>query len=349
MTTVQPESSTPTSAAKEWPAVKETEIVAHDTSTEAALDAKAGSADSLFSQSFTFSIQDDISELSSVYTNNEEEHSIPRPRISSNVDISNTISSTKLQSECLRPIIAGTYNDLPAYLLRLQFQLQVPGSDRSWLSRIQMASISVVFEDAPENTDQPKPKRKAMGKARDINCPAIAKVYPGPAGWEGPITPEQLSTEIGVNLQAGWAPAGVSAGAHWNHARSRENTGRAKVTTLITGRQVNQLVIEITENPVDAHGIPSYLLFPLIITHKSRRFSMRVTVRATFGFWRGKLANAVPVLGRADEPLYFHPEVLAEKMELGEKGEFGIHIVESAGALEDIDLQKYTSLGGNQN
>ena len=71
---------------------------------------------------------------------------------------------------------------------------------------------------------------------------------------------------------------------------------------------------------------------------------MRVTVHATYGFCRGKWAESIPVLGRADEPLLFDPVVLGEKMEKGEKGIGGIKIVEFSEKLEEIDLRRHSSL-----
>lgn len=290
-------------------------------------------------QSFTFSIEDDESELSSSYTNEEEDLSVPREIISS------AISSTILQSECRRPIIAGTYNDEPAFLLKLQFQFIVPGSDHSWLSRIRSATISVILEDAPaeaELADQPKLKRKGARQHREKNHPSIPRAYPGPEGWEGPISTEVVSTEFGTGLQAGWQ--GIGANAHWNQTRSKDEKGTVTVKTMITGQRRNQLLVAVKENPVDAYGIPSFLVVPLVVTHTSRRFSMRVNVRATYGFWRGKLAEMVPILGRTDEPLFFDPKVLAQKMESKEKGVGGINVVEGVKSLDNIDLRLHTSL-----
>jgi hypothetical protein len=88
-----------------------------------------------------------------------------------------------------------------------------------------------------------------------------------------------------------------------------------KGTAVRKGRQRNSLLVNVAENPIQMAGIPSYLTIPLILTHHSRRFSMRVSLNIKFGSWRGKLAEMVPVLGWADEPLFFDPEVLQKKME----------------------------------
>src|ERR1700712_3017250 len=75
-----------------------------------------------FSQTLDFIIPESGSQLSTPITNDEEELlSIPRDIISTRV------SGSKLQVELLRPLIAGTYNGLPAYLLKLQCQFNYSG------------------------------------------------------------------------------------------------------------------------------------------------------------------------------------------------------------------------------
>jgi hypothetical protein len=110
------------------------------------------------------------------------------------------------------------------------------------------------------------------------------------------------------------------------------------------GRQRNSLLVNVAENPIQMAGIPSYLTIPLILTHHSRRFSMRVSLNIKFGFWRGKLAEMVPVLGWADEPLFFDPEVLQKKMETDQRGFGGVKVVEWRDKLEEVGLQEYSSL-----
>jgi hypothetical protein len=295
-------------------------------------------------QSFSFEIDDNSSQLSVVpQTNNEVELSIPREIISTSV------SSTKLQSEILRPIIAGTYNSIPAYLLKAQFQFQIPDSGPNWFKRITAASISIVVEDAPFNeatsaNSQRQYRRRGKGTQASpgANPPAIIKTYPGEEGWQGPISTAVVSNVTGAGIKAGWI---VGGNADFNHSRKNDYTGTAKVMTLRSGgAQRNNLLVTVVENPVDGQGIPSFLVLPFILTHQSRRFSMRVTVKATFGFWRGKLAESIPVLGRVDEPLFFDPTVLQGMMEKEERGIGGVKIVEGRGSLEEVDLQEHSSL-----
>jgi hypothetical protein len=290
-----------------------------------------------FSWTISFAFDETHSQLSTPRKNTPEEERTP-PEI-----VSSSISTTRLQCELLRPLLAGSYQSVPAYLLKLQFQFQVMKGDRSWLKRIQAASISVVFEDAPLGEKvQTKRRRRAGRQDGDVIHPAVVKTFPGPEGWQGPISTSPKSNDVGVGLQAGWM--GLGADVNWSQSRTKDESGAAKVDVMRTGPQRNCLFVNIMENPVDAAGIPALLVIPLIVTHHSRRFSMRVTVKATFGFWRGKLAEYVPVLGRADDPVYFDTEVLKHKMEAEEKGIGGTKVMSWAGELESIVLQGHSSL-----
>ena len=301
----------------------ETEIITAD-------ETKSSDRDLAFSQDFTFTVIESSSQLSATPITNDSDEllSIPREIISSR------ISATKLQSELLRPIIAGTYNGLPAYLLKLQFQFYDSGGGRTWFSRIQSADISVLLEDAPSDgtEDGPQSGRRRKRPGKNVKHPSIDKVYPGTKGWTGPISTAPVTMVKGTEFQAGWSGAGPSLGAKANlsESRSTNDTGSASVTTMSTGTsgtQRNSLRISIMENPIDAHGILPYLVAPLIVTHHHRRFKMRVTVSSTFGFWRGMLAESVPVLGRSDDPLFFDPDVLKKMAEAEAKGRGGVKVV----------------------
>jgi hypothetical protein len=290
-----------------------------------------------YSQSINFTVDESHSQLSAPRTNTPEQQFVP-PEI-----ISSSISKTRLQCELLRPLLAGTYQEVPAYLLKLQFQFQVTKGDRSWLKRIQTASISVVLEDAPlVKKIQTGRRRRAAQSDDDIKHPAVVETFPGPEGWQGPVSTRLISTEVGVGLQAGWA--GLGADVNWSQSRTKDDTGLTKVKTMRTGPQRNNLLVTVEENPIDASGIPELLVIPLLVTHHSRRFSMRVTVKATFGFWRGKVAESIPVLGRADDPAFFDPAILAQKLEAGEKGIGGVKLIDWAGELDDVCLQAHSSL-----
>lgn len=299
-------------------------------------------------QSFTLTIDEGGGQLSTPQINRTVELSIPREIISS------SISSTILHAELVRPIIAGTYHGTPAYLVRLQFQLEAPRSSNSLMSRIQNASIKALLEDAPvKKKTEPSPilqwdrKKRTAKTDSEPEHPSFVKTFPGPEGWEGPVSTAEISTEKELGLQAGWNGLGVNA--RWGLNRTREEPGALKMTVIRNGEQRNNLLLKVTEDPVQMIGIPSYLTFPLIVTHHSRRFSMRVSLNAKFGFWRGKLAETVPVLGRADEPLFFDPKVLQQMMETEEKGIGGIKVVDWCDKLEELELSAYSSLTSNNN
>jgi len=261
-------------------------------------------AELLSSQSLTLIIDDGHSQLNTPQTNNEEELCIPREIISYN------ISKSAFQSELLRPLVIGRFHgEENYYFLRLQFQFQAADGGNNWLSRIQKAKITVLLEDAPlEETG----RTRRIRPKRDVKTPGFVKTYPGPGGWQGPI--------------------------------DTTGKGLAKVETLRSGTQCESLVVTITEDANDGHGIPSYLIIPVIVSHHKRRFSMRVTVNAKFGFWRGLLETSVPILGSADEPLFFDPTVLEQKLSDDAKGFGGTKILKWREHLDKVDLQEYSSL-----
>lgn len=320
------------------------------------LDTSFLDSDLRYSQSFPFAVDESCPELSTPITNSDAEHFIPRDIISSN------ISRTKLQSELMRPLIAGTYCGRPAYLLKLQFQFQVPEGGRNWFSRIKVASISIALEDAPAQVAVKEPpgskagrKKKSFRSGTDGNNPTIVKTYPGPEGFEGriPTTPATNSKKVrtqSYDHAHARSQANAQAQAHPQSDESmakeqdftEEDTSTAKVETMRTGKQREKLIVTLTET--NGVGIPSFLVVPLILTHQSRRFSMRVTVNATFGLWRGLLADNIPVLGGADEPLFFDPAVLQKLMEGGARSAGGEKVVEWGDKLEEVDLQLYSSL-----
>jgi hypothetical protein len=290
-----------------------------------------------FSQVLEFFIEEDSDDESQLLSpgqvnNNTIDQSVPREIITS-------INSAGLQSECLRPLIAGTFNDEHALLLKLQFQFNMLESS-SWFSRVQSAIISVVLEDAPGVSGT-----GSATQASDQQSPSVMKTYPGPEGWNGPIAVKQVSNTVsagvGISLNELGSPG---ANARVGKTSSMEVKRAATVKTMRRGERRNELTIRVKENPIDADGIPSHLIVPLIVTHNSRRFSMRVTVQASFGFWRGKLAKSITGLGRTDDPLYFDPNVLRQKIETQARGLGGVRIIEEVGSLDDVDLQLLSSL-----
>ncbi|KAK8073071.1 hypothetical protein PG996_006419 [Apiospora saccharicola] len=283
-------------------------------------------------------------------TNRPDELSIPRRVISA------AVSSSIFRSECLRPVFAGTYNGVPAYLVRLQFQLVAATgrNSKDWLSRVKGATIKVLFKDAPPPDDGNESNDSNSDDDDDDDeephHPSIVKTMPGPEGWKDRPTTAQVVDNAELSLQLGWDAAGVSATK--GRQRTKTETGAIQIDVACLGHDDNSLVVSVAEDPVDAGGIPKHLVLPLIVTippqkrgrGKGRRFSMRVEVNARFGFWRrGVLADIVPVLGRADEPLYFDPGTMRQWMEEGQTGVGGIKVVEWRGELEEVNLEEYFS------
>ncbi|RBR23102.1 uncharacterized protein FIESC28_04097 [Fusarium coffeatum] len=288
----------------------------------------------------TVSIDEDEGQLSAPQTNTPAQLSIPRPIISSG-------TSPLLQAELLRPIFAGTYFNDPAYLVRLQLQMSLPGGDRSWLSRIQTAEIRVLIEDAPRDDEQGEDDEEDDESNEDesekLLHPAIVKAFPGPSGWKGSPQSAEVTTENSLVMQIGYNSTSISYNLGESQAWTKTRAIKVKVAHRGPGRNI--LYVRVEENAVDKAGVPDYLVVPFIITHQSRRFRMRVAIHARFGLWRGKLADVVPILGRADEPLYFDPLVMRRVMEQGRRGVDGERVVEWRGALDEVMLQEYSSLG----
>ena len=299
----------------------------------------------------TVSVDEDGGQLSGPpHRNSQAQLSVPREIISAGK------RSDMLQAELLRPIFAGTYFDDPAYLVRLQLQLSLSaGGNQSWLSRIQSADIHVLVEDGPRNdetttandagnseTDEDEDEASDDFDEERIH-PSIVKAFPGPKGWQGTPRSAERTTESTIGVQLGYDPAFVSYNV--GGSRTRVETGAVKVKVTHRGPGFNILHVRVEENAVDKAGVPDFLVIPFIVTHRSRRFRLRLAVHARYGLWRGKAADMVPILGRADEPLYFDPSVMHRVMSKGRRGANGKRVVEWRGALDDVVLDEYSSLG----
>ncbi|KAJ4143123.1 hypothetical protein BFJ63_vAg100 [Fusarium oxysporum f. sp. narcissi] len=283
---------------------------------------------------------DDAGQLSAPQTNTPAELSEPRQIISSGD------SSELLQAELRRPVLAGTYFNEPAYLVQLRLHLSLSSGNRSWLSRIQTVDIHVLVEDAPrddgQNVSDDSEDSDDDYEEEEFPHPAIVKAFPGPSGWEGSPQSAEVTITNGIGMQVGYNPASISYNI--GESRTRTKTGAIKVKVAHKGPGQNKLHVRVEESSVDKAGVPDYLLVPFIIRHRSRRFRMRVGIHARFGFWRGKLAEVVPILGRADEPLFFDPRVMRQAMEKGRRGVNGEKVIEWHGALDEVALQEYSSL-----
>lgn len=147
---------------------------------------------------FIWSVPLDISAeeatyLDSAQTNDDQELMIPREVIAE------VVGASRLVAELERPLKIGTYNDLPAYLLRTRFSFQRTSS--SWLYRISRAEITVVVEDAPQSVGTIQTTKQH---------PAIAAWYP--KLFEGEISHAVVTESVNASLDAGYMVAGASVG-----------------------------------------------------------------------------------------------------------------------------------------
>jgi hypothetical protein len=299
--------------------------------------------DLLPSQTLVLVIDDDLSLLApGHYANEGESVSVPREVISE------TISTCRFQYGCLQSLITGKYNGIPAYLLQLQFQFTPPEHCPTWLSRIQSASIDVVFEDVPANTParvNVKTSSRAARREKEANSPEITGTFPGPDGWKIPFsdTPPLSTSGVGIQ-QISSTPLGSQLAT--DNIRSKpetEGTALTKVTTLCNGYpRLNHLEIDIRTG-TEKDSIPELLAIPLIMTPKGDRpFNMRVRINAKVDIWKGELFRTVKISGQAEKPLYFDPIELQRMKEGGIKSTQAQKVVEMAnGNLEEIDLKSY--------
>jgi hypothetical protein len=115
-----------------------------------------------------------------VQENNSREEFFPREVIAE------AIGSSRLQAELGRPILIGTFNKLPAFLLRMSFSFQHFSS--SWFCRIKAADVTIVFEDA-----------SVVGKkAGQQKPPAVAKWHP--SLYEGVASQVQVTNHVGASI-----------------------------------------------------------------------------------------------------------------------------------------------------
>ncbi|KAF2653631.1 hypothetical protein K491DRAFT_680400 [Lophiostoma macrostomum CBS 122681] len=287
-------------------------------------------------------------------SNTAAELSIPREVIAE------VVSGSRLVAELQRPIKLGTYNGLPAYLLRTHFAFQ--RASTSWLYRVQAAEITVEVEDAREGDEEKggiegeemvkgKGVEKETGKEKEKKKQDVGK-HPAVAAWhpkvfEGEVTTAMVTESASVGVNAGYAGAGVEVGVE----KSRTFLEKGRITAHGVrggGRNRNSITWVIEQDSVAKSGIPREIRLPLIVTRPGgARFSARVTVKVHYGFWRGALARSVPVVGKNHEPLFFDLQTLREVAERGEKGVDGTRIAEVVGEMEGrldgVDLGSLSS------
>ncbi|KAL2064052.1 hypothetical protein VTL71DRAFT_4546 [Oculimacula yallundae] len=292
-----------------------------------------------FNLPLQITIEESSDQLSAPKTNKPFQLSEPRLIISESASKINLV-----QAKLLRPILAGTYFGDPAYLLRLQLHLYTPGASRSWLSRIQSASINVTLQDAPVSRDDngDSSEEEDSDEDEEPEHPSIVNTFPSESGWEGPLRSALLTRTIELGTQIGYQPF-ITASVGTSFSETREKTGAVKIKVGIRGES-NILNVVLEENPIDREGVPDFLVVPFVVAHNARRFSVRVVVNARYGFMKGILSEMWPILGRNDDPVYFDPTVMKGLMEKGKRDKSGQKKVEWLGELDHVNLQDYSSL-----
>ncbi|KAL1599820.1 hypothetical protein SLS60_007625 [Paraconiothyrium brasiliense] len=288
----------------------------------------ATATDTAFSWSVPLQISSDSATyLDSRQAIDDQELSIPRE------EIAEVVSGSRLVAELKRPIKIGTFNELPAYLLRTHFSFQRASSN--WLYRIRAAEITIVFEDAPMNEPTVKVSRNKQ------QHPAIAAFHP--ALFEGEISHALVTESVNAGLEAGQFGVGASVGTE--KSRTYLEKGRVVVHGVRGGgRHRNSITWVVEQDSIEKSGIPRDIRLPLIVTRQNNnRFSARVSVKVHYGFWRGALARSVPVVGKNEEPLYFDPLTLEDMLEVGVRGPDGTPVVESCGKFDETDLKSCSS------
>ncbi|KAF2105078.1 hypothetical protein NA57DRAFT_51857 [Rhizodiscina lignyota] len=255
-------------------------------------------------------------------TNSEQEELLPREIIAE------AAGCAHFQAELGRPLLIGDFKGLPAYLLRTRFLFQL--FTTSWLSRVQAAVITIVFEDSPLEGYNSWPH------------PAIAAYYP--ELYEGHPSKATVETRREFSLDAGYMGVGANLAAGQSTTAVKE--GKVLVQGVRGGgRRRNAIIWTIREDEVAKQGIPHIVDLPLIVTRPGEgRFSATIQVKAHYGFWRGPLARTIPVLGKNDAPVFFDPPTLTSLAALGvERGPDGELIAQHGGSFDAVDLQTMSS------
>jgi len=283
------------------------------------------SAGLILTQSFTLQVDKGRNQLGSGKTK------LVEPRLPREIVLPR-ISATTVHVELVQPIIAGTYYSEPAYLLRLQLHIVALDSDPSLISRIQSASVSVLLEDA-QVTKEAETSRDfqwdldlmAAYAEAGPKHPSFAKTFPGHEDWK-PFSPViEASSKGEVDL------------------RARGDLDTLTISVRRKGSPCKSLLINVADN-LGIAGIPSYMTVPLILTHRSLRSYIRISLHARYSFRHGGSADTVPVFGEAEGPLVLDPETLQQIMETEQKSVDGLRVVERGDSLEDIDLETCSSI-----
>lgn len=268
--------------------------------------------------------------LSSPIRNDEEEESIPRETIASEV------RSTRFLAALPRPIRLGTFNDQTAFLLTFHFSFQrVLGG---YFNRVRAVDIKITFDDAPRD--------HTVKAGRN---PSIVRFHP--VDYKGPVTYGNVTYSSEIHSDLASIPGGPSVGAQLSREVNVPIEGCLKVHGTIDGRPTrNRVIWRIEEDRIREMGIPSEVRLSLIINMKeARRFSARVVVTAHYSFKRGLLAKTFPVIGHSNDPLFFDPSILQDIARTNRQtGPDGGTIAEFVGKLDSnfLNESEYSSFPG---
>jgi len=265
--------------------------------------------------------------LSHVDTPVAGDSSVPRKIIVSE------LRSIQFLAKLERPFLVGVYNQLPAYLLHFSFSFQdtLLGSN----SRVRQAIIKIIFYDAPANADTDDSDDESYP-------PCIPKIYP--ELFEGPVSTadREVSTEMSLS---GTGISPVSPAGKRSDKKSWKEEGCVVVQGNTVGSPEHKVIWTVSENPVTKGGIPKKMKLPLIlIPQNGRRFSAKLTLQASYGIWKGALANMLPVIGKDEKPIYFDPAALELMAKQKYRSRFDGAIVAEEADLTTRDIREFFSI-----
>lgn len=272
-------------------------------------------------QTISFELDDSADDLlSSPSRNTEEEQFIPREVIAAEV------RSTTVIAKLERPICLGTFNGLPAFLLRFHFIFQ--RVSQGFFDRIRAVEIKIVFEDAPTDPIVASSKN-----------PTIVRFHP--EEYHGPVSRGTVTDHTEVNAKIAPGLGGPSFDIVLSRDASIPRESKVIVHGAVDGWPTqNKITWTIDEDNILATGMPRNLKLPLIVNMKEpRRFSAKLVVAAHYGFKKGSLAKTFPVIGKKVAPVFFDPQLLQDlAQQTTRTGPDGKPIAKLVGNLDVISL-----------
>lgn len=160
---------------------------------EAEVSSEAGAEVNVNPNPFAWSVPLQIDDETDQFLNRPQINTAQEEQIPREV-VSEALGSARFQAELSRPLLIGSYRGLQAYLLKTRFSFQRVTTN--WLSRIQAADITIVFEDAP------------LTGAKGLQHPAVAAYYP--ELFEGEVSKALTTDKLEASLNASYMGAGAS-------------------------------------------------------------------------------------------------------------------------------------------